>query len=312
VKRALTTAGLLLLLALPLIEVAAHAATRLRVPPRSDWQAAARFVRERLRPDDLITAAPAFTDPLLRRELGDRVDLAMAGRSDTAGYERLWALSIRGAHPKHAPAAKPELSATFGRVAVQRWQLGKSAVRYDLVSHVRGAQVSYGPSERARACPWLRSSLPRGGGLGFGVLPPAERFSCEGRRNAWVAPVVLEDLDLQPRSCIYQPASGREPLRVTFDAVPFSDQVVFHGGLYYEHERMRDGAAVRAKILRDDRELGLMTHRDGDGWKRLVLRTTPGAGRLTVEVSADDARRRSFCWSASVRSAAGKAKEPGP
>jgi hypothetical protein len=308
VKRAFTTAAWLLLLALPVVEVGAHAATRLRVPPRSDWQAAAAFVRKELRAKDLITSAPGFTDPLLRHELGDRIDLAMAGRSDRTGYERMWALSIRDALPRDAPRAKPAVKRVFGGVRVLRWDLGPSPVRYDFTENVRSATVSWGESAQPRACPMQRLGEPRGGGLGFGVLPPSERFACEGRRNAWVAPVVLEDLELQPRYCIYQAAIGRAPLRVAFEDVPFADRVVFYGGLYYEHERMREGAPVLARVFQNDRELGRMQHLDGDGWKRLSLDTEPGVGRFAVEVSAQDPQRRSFCWSATVRAGV----EPAP
>ena len=62
-----------------------------------------RYVKPRLRPRDLVSVAPDWADPLLREVLGTDIDLAMAGRSDTSFYERLWSLSIRGARPAEAP-----------------------------------------------------------------------------------------------------------------------------------------------------------------------------------------------------------------
>src|SRR6185295_16813302 len=127
---------------------------------------------------------------IVRQVLGDRIDLAMAGRSDTARYERLWALSIRGARPPEAPAAAPELTRELGRVRVLRWRLGPSPVLYDFVEHVRDAQVSVVDREQTRPCAWRAYPPPRGGGLGFGVLPPALRFGCEpSHRGTYVAPV---------------------------------------------------------------------------------------------------------------------------
>jgi hypothetical protein len=266
-----------------------------------DWRAAASFVRGHLQPRDLISAAPDWTDPLLRQVLGDRIDLAMAGRSDSAGYERLWALSIRGARPREAPPGPPALERRFGRVTVQRWQLAPSPVLYSPIDHIENAEVSMVERGRARACHLRRYPAPRGGGLGVGALPPEERFGCEGFRGVWVAPVVIEDLDLQPRYCVLEPPSGPEPVRVAFADVPLGDEIVLYGGLYYEHERMREGGPVLARVLVDGRELGHMLHRDGDGWKRLVVPTAGGRGEVAIEVSAPNPDRRSFCWSASVR-----------
>ena len=300
-KRVLTIAPWVLLLGFAVLEVTAHAVTRGGVAPRQDWRAAASFVRAQWRPRDLLVAAPTWADPVLREVLGDRIDLAMEGRSDDARYERLWAVSVRGARPREAGSRAPAFSKQFGKVTLMRWELGKSPVRYDFVEHLREAEVTLVRRGKTFACGLQRHPAPRGGGLGFGTLPPTERFDCGLRSTTWVAPVVLEDLDLSARHCIYTPPAGHEPLRVTFRDVPLGERIVFYGGLYYEHERMREGGPVLARVLVDGNELGKMTHRDGDGWKRLTLPTRGGRGDVTVEVSAEKSRQRSFCWTASVR-----------
>jgi hypothetical protein len=303
VKRVLAATPWIALLGFALLEVGAHASTRARVPSRDDFRGAASFVRAQLRPRDLIAPAPGWADPLVREAIGDRIDLAMAGRSDTAAYERLWSISIRGARAREAPASAPELERSFGRVRVQRWSLGKSPVRYDLVEHLRDAEAGVVRAGAApRACSWRRFGPPRGGGLGTGFLPPVERFDCAG--GTWVAPVVLEDLDLQPRYCAMNASLGAEPLRVTYRDVPLGTRLVLYGGLYYEHERMRRGAPVHARVLIDGKRAGAMTHADGDGWKRLEIATPRGArtAEIAIEVQAPD--RRSFCWAASTRDGA--------
>ena len=105
-----------------------------------------------------------------------------------------------------------------------------------------------------------------------GVLAPRDRFVCKGE-GAWVAPVVMEDLDLHPRYCVYQPPIGRDRLRVRFRDVPLGDRA-----------RALRGALLRARAharRRPDRAAGehrrpsprrTLVHRDGDGWKRLALR----------------------------------------
>jgi hypothetical protein len=100
---------------------------------------------------------------------------------------------------------------------------------------------------------------------------------------------------------------GREPLTVRFDDLDLGDRLVVYAGLYYEDERMRRGAPVELAIRLDGAPLGSLTHRDGDGWKRLDL-PLPAArprGSLELTVTSSQTARRSLCWAASVRSAAG-------
>lgn len=291
------------LLAFALFEVVVHARTVAGVPRLDDYRAAAEALRAELRPRDLIVAAPDWTDPVLRQVLGDRIDFAMAGRSDTAAYERLWALSIRGARPAEAPSGAPELKRQFGRVTLMRWRLGPSPVTSDLVRLLPRAHVRQGSVD----CPWQHLAPPRGGGLGRGVLPPVERFQCAGRGSSWVAPVVLEDLSLAPRHCVLQPPGGREPLTVRFDDLDLGDRLVVYAGLYYEDERMRRGAPVELAIRLDGAPLGRLTHRDGDGWKRLELPLPAGhpRGSLELTVTSRQTERRNLCWAVSVRSGKG-------
>lgn len=292
---------LIALIALPVAEVALHLSTRAAVASLDDWQRAAARVRKDLRPKDLIVSAPSWTDPTLRLVLGDQVTTAMEGRSDTAAFERLWSLGIRGARPEEARGLSPELSERFGEVTVERFALGPSNVVQDLVDVIERAEVSVG----ARACPWKRGAAPRGGGLGYGVLPPIERFQCDGA-GTWLAEVVMEDLDLQPRRCVYHPPGVGTPVRVVLHDVELSDELVLYGGLYSEHERMRQGPPVLASVSVNGQRLGTLTHRDGEGWKRLTLATSRGRADVAIEVVTSSRKQRGFCWAASIRSGGGR------
>lgn len=293
--------GLLLaaILALTVVEVGAHVATRMRVPSNEEYREAARYVRSKLQPEDLIVAAPAWSDPLVRRELGDVIDRAMAGRSDNAGFARMWSLSIRGARPADAPLAAPSEQRDFGRVRVELWPLPKPSVTFDFTAHVESAEVSSG----SRSCAFQHLRPARGGGLGYGVLPPVDRFQCEGR-GPWVGEVVMEDLSLAPRHCIFQPPGVGAPTRVVFRGVELQDELRFYGGVYYEHERMLEGPPINATVLVNSEPIGRMEHRDGDGWEHLALRTQPGRADVTVDVVSSTKKQRSFCWAASIREAA--------
>lgn len=290
------------ILVLALTELVTHFTTVSRVPPPSDWRAAASFVREAWREGDAVTSAPAYTDPLLREVLGDRISLAMAGRSDLDAYTRLWVLSIDGERALESPRGAPELVRQLGRVQVQRWALGPSPVRHDLVRHIRDADVARMQGGVPVACPWRDFFSASGGGLGAGALTPRARFTCDpGRPWLFVAETVTEDLSLAPRDCVWQHPQGSEPIRVTFHDVPLGTRLMFTGGVYSEHERMREHGPVDVIVRANGREIGRMQHHDGDGWKRMEAVTAERAGTrgdLSIDVSAPDPQFRTFCWDA--------------
>jgi len=306
-------AGFLLLAA---AELLAHFTTVSRVPPRADWRAAAAFVRAAWQPGDLATSAPGYTDPLLREVLGDRLGLAEAGRSDDDAYTRLWVLSIDGERAPDEPHRAAELVRTFGRVTVSRWSLGPSPMRFDLVRHIRDADVVRIDHGAELPCPWRDFMTASGGGLGAGALTPRERFACDpGRPWLWVAETVTEDLAQQPRDCVYQHPPGREPERVTFHDVLLGTRLVLYAGIYSEHERMRDHGPVDLVVKVNGREIGRMEHRDGDGWKRMEAATTEHdgtRGELSIEVSAQNPDMRTFCWAAKTEAGPRRPLPPEP
>ncbi|HJL16835.1 MAG TPA: hypothetical protein RMH99_14320 [Sandaracinaceae bacterium LLY-WYZ-13_1] len=296
----------LALLGVAIVELVGHFVVQARVVPDDDWARAAGLVRRAHRPGDLIVAAPGWADPLVRQALGDLIEPAEAGRSDLAGYERLWALSIRGHRPEEAPDAPAELDRAVGAVRVLRWRLPSEPVLYDFTEHVREARVTLGTGDGARRCTWRRTGRPRGGGLGAGPIQPAERHVCDPRRSwLWVGTTIQDDLDLSPRYCIWQHPAGREPIRATFPGVPLGERLVLYGDVYYEHERHEEHGPVHVTVSVNGEPVGRMTHRDGDGWKRMEASTeVPGAGargEVTVEVTAPNPHLRTFCWAATTR-----------
>lgn len=288
---------------LAVVEVAGHAVIRARVPEPNDWHRAAAFVSEALTEADAVTVAPTWADPVLRHTLGARLSLSQVAPSDLAAHERLWALSIRGHRPASAPERPPDHTRRFGRVHVFRWDLGPSPVVYDLLAHLEDADVLLGEGDTARPCR-LRTGQPRGGGLGAGPARPARRFECDARRPwLWVGRTVNEDLDLVPRHCVWQHPAGETPVRTRYHHVPLGDHLVLYAGLYYEHEREREGGPVHVQVRIDGEPAGHMVHRDGDGWKRMEVRTEGRGTHGTVEVAVTAPRPhlRSLCWSATTR-----------
>jgi hypothetical protein len=90
---------------------------------------------------------------------------------------------------------------------------------------------------------------------------------------------------------------------VIFRDVPLGDELVFYGGVYYEHERMREGGPIQVDISIDGQRRGGMTHRDGEGFRKLDLPSGSGTqrGDIRIDVRADNTDKRSFCWAASTR-----------
>jgi hypothetical protein len=300
------TVALGLVLVVSALELIAHALIVTHVPEDADYRAAAEFIRSQFMPRDLITAAPGYIDPLVRLHLGDRISLAMAGRSDDAAYERMWVVSARGAIPKDAPSGTPELEHAFGRLRVLRYKLGKSTVLMDFVQNLPSAEVSIARNGGVQRCLRRTGGVPRGGGLGRPVLMPiAERFECDaGRPWLFVGSIVMEDLSNTPRFCVWQHPQDNDPISVRFEDVPLGDELVFYGGVYYEHERMREGGPIQVDVSIDGRRRGGMTHRDGEGWRREVMSTGTSEGQrgeVRIDVRAANPDKRSFCWAASTR-----------
>ena len=295
------------------IEVGSFFTTQERVVDEDDWNIAGGFVREGIQPErDVAVTAPRWADPLLRRTLGDNIDVSAAGRSDLAAYERVWALTIRGHDPMERLGSRtPTVDRWFGRVRVRRWDLGPSPVRFDFVEHIQDADVQLVMNGVGRPCPWRRTGFPYGGGVLQGPMTPAERFVCPSHPWLWVARTVLEDLDLQTRECIWQHPQGSDPVRTTFRNVPLGERLVFYGGIYHGHEHSMTGGPVYADIAVNGRRRGRFVHQDGNGWSRLDVETRaledaarhPDArGEISVEVTAPVPHLRTFCWAATIRS----------
>jgi hypothetical protein len=302
------------------VEIVSFVVSQERVVTDADWRGAGAYVREHFAEGDIIVAAPEWADPLMRRELGDLMTLADAGRSDTARYERLWALTIRGHEPQDAPDREPAFDQTFGRVRVRMWELGPSLVLYDFVAKIREAEVAIHKEGRWLECPWRRTGFPYPGGLNSGALWPDERFMCPASDWLWVGPTVQEDLNLENHYCVWQhPPGGDDPMRSVFHDVPLGERIVLYAGIFYGNENTLDKGPVIVTVKVGDEQVGRLTHNDGDGWKRMEIATRSPAearrdpearGDVTIEVTAPNPHVRTLCWAGAVER--GTRAEPTP
>ena len=312
--------GWTLLVLLALAELGFHLRIRAAVPLPQDWEDASTSIRAGFQPGDRIVASPPFLDPLLRHHLGDLLTLRTASRDDFAGAKRLWELSLPG---RSSRDEAPELTESFGRLRLRRWPLRSERVVYDFVERLGESRVQLdlpalagaapaaavatdgGEARAAVDCPWTRGAGRNPGGLGRGPMEPAERFVCDlDRPWLWVGATVMEDLGIEPRRCVWQHPAGREPVRVTYEAVPMGQRLVVHAGLFYLNERERFEAPVQLRIWIDDVLAAEISHEDGDGWARYELDTSDRLGdraEVRFEASAEQPYARSLCWAASSR-----------
>lgn len=297
-------------LAVAVVEVVGHFTVQSRVVPRDDWQAAAEVLRGEVQPSDTILVAPDWASPVARLALGDLMTEARVGYSDLAGFTRAFELSARGRRHPALAGLSPASVQRVGSLTLREYALGPSPVLYDLTEHLEQASVLLRRRNGEQPCPW-RAGPPGRGGLGAGPMMPGERFECDSR-HAWifVGRTVNEDLDLHPRRCVWQhPAETGSSVITTFEDVPLGARLVLYAGLYYEHERMREHGPFELRVHVDGQEVAYMSHRDGDGWKRIEAVTGPAGsdptrrGRVQIEVSAADPHLRSVCWHADIRAA---------
>ena len=287
---------------LALFELVAHPVIRASVPRDESWGEAAAFVRSRAGSADRVVAAPAWADPIVRRELGDLMSLREAAPPDDAGVERVWELSIRGHGTRSDP---PALEEHFGGIRVRMWPVTTPHVVYDFVERLKDASVTIETDDGERACPWTRAR-PDPGGLERGPMRPEARFQCDPRQPwAWVGSTVLADLTLAPRRCIWQHPVGERPVRTSFSDVSLGDTLVVSAGVDYQVARRDAHAPVTLRVFIDDVLRGELVHRDGDGWTTVAVDTTDIAGALAdvrFETSASDPSARLFCYAASAQS----------
>jgi hypothetical protein len=276
---------------------------RAGVPVEADWESAATFVRANHRNRDLVTVAPSWADPLVRRYAQDMISVSDAGRSSLSRYERLWVFSIRGRRSSEAPDRDADFSRTFGLVKVERWDLGASTLVYDFVEHISEARVTSTEGGIARPCPWVDDRFAYGGGLGSGPMMPRQRFVCSRAiSHLYVGATVFADHALGPRRCVWQHPQGTEPITAIFSNVPLGKRMVLSGGILYRHN-LEGGAPVQIGIRLNGGVIATMTWNEGEGWKEIeaALESTSGPrGEVSLEVTADAPHFRSFCWAATM------------
>lgn len=274
-----------LIAALALAETVNAVVAPALAPTDKDWTAAAAKVRAGFRAGDLIVAAPAWADPLMRQQLGDLVPVPVAGRMDAARYGRVWEVSQRGARAPETADGRVASTVSFGALQVKLWQKPAAVVTFDFLAQWRKATVSVVTANRGTS-PCLLAS---------------DHFQCaEG--PSLKQQIVEVDTTLRQ-------ALGVDPLERTTLAIDYGDvllgrQLAVAAGLHNVWLRKAGKGKVSMRVLVDGRALGTVDATSSSGWSLQRFDTTALAGKMgTVrfEITADDARARHFGFAAEAR-----------
>jgi hypothetical protein len=269
---------------LAVVETSNALVAPLRTPSDKDWDAAAAKVRGEFRPGDLIVAAPAWADPLMRLKLGDLVPQAVAGRMDSARYGRIWEISQRGARAADTTGADVAATARFGGLTVRRWEKPPATVTFDFLAEWRQASMA----------------VVQAGGVEIPCTQGADRFQCVG---AALGPELLEIDTTLRNGLAVDPVEG-VTLALEFPAVPLGRELTVAAGLHNVWLRKSSDGKVRLRVLADGRELGTVLATSTGGWSRQGYDTAALAGqtaRVRFEITVDKAHGRHLGFAAEAR-----------
>ena len=289
-----------------IVELAAHLHQTRRGPSASDYDAAHRFAQSQMRKADLLVFAPAWLEPIGRKEFSDLVTPELAGVVDEQRYQRAVEVSVRGTpHPALDGWTQKE-SSTFGDLRVRILENPKFEPRLDTLSkHVNpsGLEVQAAGSP----CPFTRTGAS-GATWGFGT--PKERFACGG---GFVGLISTFSLDYRPRTCILAPPPGSgRTLRLRFRDIHFGTRIVGHHGIHgqWEHRLEQPTVTATFRVLAieasdpmhlRERDLGSITHRNGGGWLGFEINTREISGEvgdLLIDVTSVGGPDYPYCFDA--------------
>ncbi|HEX4416636.1 MAG TPA: hypothetical protein VH165_02000 [Kofleriaceae bacterium] len=254
-------------------EVCAARRDATSVPGDAAWQAAAAAVRAGYRPGDLIVFAPAWVDPIGRRELGDLIALPDAARMDAARYGRIWELAIRGAQASDTADLVPAVTEDHAGVRVRRYDRPPAVVVGDVLDRAASATLSAPPP----------ATLP--------ATPPGP-----GAHPA----VVLAEVGFAPHRCVQVSPAPGTPLRITFPAFPLGRTLVGYVGIADVFTRRDVRSPVRIDVELAGRVIASAGAGVDDGWVRFTATTPPGPADVTFVARAADANRK-LCFAAEAR-----------
>ena len=275
------------IIVLALVETGNALLAPLGAPTDKDWQAVAATVRSGFRPGDLIVAAPAWADPILRLHLGDLIPIPVAGRLDVARFGRVWEISQRGARAPETQGNRVVQSSHQGPLTLRRYERPASQVSFDFVAE------------------WSRASVSRvaAGGQVNLCYRVSDRFEFQDLPAQSLKPELLE-IDTGPHFALATQLAGRSTTVVEFDRVPLGRELAVGAGLHNVWLRKAGKGTVNLRVLVQGRELGRIEAGSMTGWTVRKFDTSALAGQsqsVRFEITVDDPNARTLGFAAEAR-----------
>lgn len=254
-------------------------------PRPQDWMALAAEVRAGFRPGDLIVAAPAWADPVLRQYLGDVITIPMATRMDDARYGRVWEVSEHGAHALEARGTTTRAQ-RFGALGLRLVERKPAVVTYDFLEHWTDAQVSrWDPdSGKVAGCPWQ-----------------VDRFVCAAGGTVHRE---LVEVDTRIRTALLAPPLPHAILVLEWPAVPLGRELVLRAGLHDVWARKLGHGTVQVDVWMDGQWVTGAIVGNRSGWAPIRIDTSArdgGTSAVRVQISAKAPHLRHLAFAAEAR-----------
>jgi hypothetical protein len=266
-------------------------------PKEADWEAASQEIRAGFRGGDLIVAAPAWADPIMRVHLGDLVPVAIAGRLDDARFGRIWELSQRGARAPESARGTVVVERRFGSLTLRRVERAPAIVTYDFLERLTDARVT------------RLVSAPGGGGGGAAGRPEVvcpwavDRFQCPDIGFNFVRLQTVEVDTKLHRGLLAQPV-GDAVVAVEYPAVPLGRELVVATGLHDVWMRKAAHGAVNLRVVVAGTPAAAITTTNDTGWLITRVDSAAYAGRVVTvrfEIASPAPYARHFAFAAEAR-----------
>lgn len=282
----LAVAGAVGLALLAVVETAQALLAPTRTPSAADWAGAAQDIRAGFRPGDLIVAAPAWADPIMRMHVGDLLPIAAAARLDDVRFARVWEIDQRGARAPEAAVGQVVHQRQFGALTVRRTERPTPAISYDFLERWQDATVTrWDPRARtATSCPWA-----------------GDVFRCPTTGNE--VRRMLVEVDNTIRRAILAPPVVGGVVAVEFARASLGRELVVGVGLHDTWARKSPGAVTFEVWIGGARAATAVVD-NRSGWQRLRLDTSAHDGKqvpVRFHVSSPQPASRQLSFAAEAR-----------